>query len=144
LEERQEMKDEIRLLRQQLAKVERESAMTSPVRAYSSVRSDRTPFRGKSTVCPFLKYLTDMLGTPESRRRSSLAREVLDRDRDRTPGYRHDEIESFLDLYHPETPTHRASPSVRSPAHRHIPSARSEVSVGTSTGVSIRSSPSRG
>jgi len=51
LEERQEMKDEIRLLRQQLAKVERESVVTSPVRAYSSVRSDRTPFRGESAHC---------------------------------------------------------------------------------------------
>lgn len=51
LEERQEMKDEIRLLRQQLAKVERESAVTSTVRAYSSVRSDRTPFRGESSPC---------------------------------------------------------------------------------------------
>lgn len=49
LEERQEMKDEIRLLRQQLAKVERDSAVMSPVRAYSSVRSDRTPFRGESS-----------------------------------------------------------------------------------------------
>ena len=46
LEERQEMKDEIRLLRQQLAKVERE--VVSPVRAYGSVRDERSPFRSKS------------------------------------------------------------------------------------------------
>jgi len=86
---------------------------------------------------------TDTIGTPESRRRSSLAREIMNRDRDRTPGYGHDEVESFVEYYHPETPTRRTIPSVRSPAHRHMPSARSEVSVGTSTGVSIRSSPSR-
>jgi hypothetical protein len=45
LEERQEMKDEIRLLRQQLAKVERE--VISPVRAYGSVRDERSPFRSR-------------------------------------------------------------------------------------------------
>lgn len=50
LEERQEMKDEIRLLRQQLAKVERE--VISPQRAYGSVRDERSPFRSKSLfVC---------------------------------------------------------------------------------------------
>jgi hypothetical protein len=52
LEERQEMKDEIRLLRQQLAKVERE--VISPVRAYGSVRDERSPFRSES----LLDYLT--------------------------------------------------------------------------------------
>ena len=51
LEERQEMKDEIRLLRQQLAKVERE--VISPVRSYGSVRDERSPFRSK----PLFVYL---------------------------------------------------------------------------------------
>jgi hypothetical protein len=53
LEERQEMKDEIRLLRQQLAKVERD--VISPVRSYGSVRDERSPFRSKSAALHLTK-----------------------------------------------------------------------------------------
>jgi hypothetical protein len=48
LEENQEMKDEIRQLKQKLARAERESAVISPIRQFGSVRSDRSSFRGKS------------------------------------------------------------------------------------------------
>jgi hypothetical protein len=139
LEERQEMKDEIRQLRQQLAKVERESAV-SPAKAYGSVRDERSPFRGMSINAVDLTEADDT-GTPESLRRSSLARvTVADHDRG-SRGHGHQE-ELFLDRYHPDTPTRRSMPPPRSPIHRHLPSARSDVSFGTSAGVSIRSSPS--
>lgn len=52
LEERQEMKDEIRELRLKLARAERESlsSASSPIRPYGSIRSERSAVRSKTHI----------------------------------------------------------------------------------------------
>jgi hypothetical protein len=142
LEERQEMKDEIRELRLKLARAERESrsSASSPVRAFGSVRSERSTFRGKSTRSRSRTTLT-MTDSPESRR-PSLARIVVDHDRSRSSSTQGD-IESLASRYSPETPSRRHTHIARSPIHRRISSARSDLSAATSAGISIQASPSR-
>jgi hypothetical protein len=60
LEERQEMKDEIRELRLKLARAERESlsSASSPIRPYGSIRSERSAVRSKIHTRPSVTELT--------------------------------------------------------------------------------------